>query len=89
MDTDLIIFFGQQAMMLMLSLSLPAIVAATVVGLLVAIVQTAMQLQEQTLSFLVKIVAMIATFLITGSWFGSQLLGFLEQMFDQFPIITR
>lgn len=89
MDTDQIIFLGQQAMMVMLNLSLPGIVAATTVGLLVAIVQTAMQLQEQTLSFLCKLVALIMTFLIMGSWFGAQLLNFLEQMFDQFPVLTR
>jgi type III secretion protein S len=89
LDTDQIVYLGQQAMYIMLTLSLPAILAATIFGLLVAVFQTALQLQEQTLSFLVKMVAMIATLLITGSWFGSQLTMFLDQMFEQFPIITR
>lgn len=89
MNTEQIIFLAQQAMVIMLYLSLPAIIAATVTGLLVAVFQTALQLQEQTLSFLCKMVAMIATILATGSWFGAQLLGFFNQMLDQFPIITR
>ncbi|MEH6633688.1 MAG: flagellar biosynthetic protein FliQ [Halopseudomonas aestusnigri] len=84
-----VIFYGGVAIDLILKLSLPCIIAATVVGLVVAVVQAGLQLQEQTLAFLCKLLAIGFTFAVTGTWFGAKLIGFLSLILDQFPSVTQ
>ncbi|MCG8595871.1 MAG: flagellar biosynthetic protein FliQ [Kiloniellales bacterium] len=89
METSEVVYLGQIALDLMLKLSLPTLVSATVVGLLIAVAQAATQLQEQTLLFLGKLIAIALAFAATSTWFGAQLMGFLGRILDQFPALTR
>ncbi len=75
-----VLYFGKGTILLVFYLSLPAIAAATAVGLIVAMVQTLIQLQEQTLAFAVKLATVIATFFISGAWMTSQMLQFTEMI---------
>lgn len=75
------LYFAKITVYLILQLSLPAIIAATAVGLIVALVQTLIQLQEQTLGFAVKLVTVIFVFFVTGPWLAKQLMSFLDQVF--------
>jgi type III secretion HrpO family protein len=75
-----VLYFGKSTILLVFYLSLPAIAAATAVGLIVAMVQTLIQLQEQTLAFAVKLAAVIAIFFISGAWMTSQMLQFTEMI---------
>jgi type III secretion protein S len=79
----------RNALWLVLVLSLPPIIAATVVGLIVAIVQAATQIQEQTLPHVVKLIAITVTLLVMASFFGNTLMNFSKQLFDNFPSVTR
>jgi type III secretion HrpO family protein len=63
-----------QALLLILLLSGPPIIISTILGLMVAIFQAATQIQEQTLSFTVKLFAVIFTLLFLGGWLGAQVL---------------
>ena len=63
-----------QGLYLILLLSGPPILISMAFGLLVAVVQAATQIQEQTLSFTVKLVAVIITLMFMGSWLGTQIL---------------
>ncbi len=83
------IFMAKTSILLILQLSFPAIAVATAVGLLIAIIQAVVQVQEQTLSFAVKLTAVIITFFATSSWTGALLLGFQNQVFDNFGALTR
>lgn len=74
-----------QALMLILILSAPPIVISTILGLLVAIFQAATQIQEQTLSFTVKLFAVIFTLVIMGGWLSAQILHFANTIFTNFP----
>jgi type III secretion protein S len=74
-----------QALWLTLLLSAPPIIAASVVGLLVAIVQAATQLQEQTLQYTLKFFAIVVTILITASLMAGSLLAYGNAIFDGFP----
>lgn len=74
-----------QALILILILSGPPIIISTVLGLIVAIFQAATQIQEQTLSFMVKLFAVMITFLILGGWIGAQMLHFANTIFINFP----
>lgn len=65
-----------QALMLVLILSGPPIIISMILGLLVAIFQAATQIQEQTLSFTVKLFAVILSIVMLGGWLSSQVLQF-------------
>jgi type III secretion protein S len=73
-----------QALLMILILSGPPIIISMVVGLLVAVFQAATQIQEQTLSFTVKLIAVIATLLLMGGWLGAQILQFTNTIFQNF-----
>ncbi len=74
-----------QALLLILLLSGPPILISMVVGLFVAIFQAATQIQEQTLSFTVKLIAVIFTLIALGGWLGAQILQFSNNIFINFP----
>ncbi len=74
-----------QALLLILLLSGPPILISMVLGLLVAIFQAATQIQEQTLSFTVKLFAVIVTIMLLGGWLAAQILSYTQTIFDSFP----
>ena len=78
-----------QALWLVLLLSAPPIIAASIVGLLVAIVQAATQLQEQTLQYTLKFFAIVLTLFVTASLLSGALLQFGDAIFSGFPAMVR
>jgi type III secretion protein S len=77
------------ALWLVLILSAPPIVVASVAGLLVAIVQAATQIQEQTLQYTVKFFAIVITLFVTAALLASSLYRFSDRVFTEFPAIIR
>ncbi|MCX6990440.1 MAG: type III secretion system export apparatus subunit SctS [Chlamydiae bacterium] len=73
-----------QALLLILLLSGPPILISTALGLFVAIFQAATQIQEQTLSFMVKLVSVIFTLLILGGWLSAQIMQYANNIFMNF-----
>jgi type III secretion HrpO family protein len=80
--------FSYQALILILLLSGPPILVSMVLGLLVAIFQAATQIQEQTLSFTIKLFATILTIILLGGWLGGQVLQFTNSIFTSLPKYT-
>ena len=74
-----------QALLLILILSGPPILISTILGLCVAIFQAATQIQEQTLSSMVKLVAVILTLFVLGGWLGAQIMQYSMNIFVNFP----
>ena len=74
-----------QALLLILILSGPPILISMTLGLLVAIFQAATQIQEQTLSFTVKLIAVVVTLLLFGGFLGGQILQFAHNIMTNFP----
>jgi flagellar biosynthesis protein FliQ len=68
MNPDIAIDVCRRAVITILSISAPMLLAGLIVGLLVSIFQAATQINEQTLSFIPKIVVVFLTMLIFGSW---------------------
>lgn len=78
---DDLVFAGSKALYLVLLLSAGPVLVATLVGLLVGLFQTVTQLQEQTLPFGIKLLAVsLALFLLSG-WYGETLLSFCREVF--------
>ena len=73
------------SLLLILLLSGPPILISTFLGLVVAIFQAATQIQEQTLSFMVKLFAVILTLFLLGGWLSTQILQFTNNIFVNFP----
>ncbi len=88
MNAD-IIKYTQEALWLVLVLSGPPIAAATACGLFISILQAVTQIQEQTLSFAVKLVAVIVTLFLSASLLGETLHQFSLRLFTSFPDLVR
>ena len=77
------------ALWLVLILSAPPIIVASVAGLLVAIVQAATQIQEQTLQYTAKFFAIVLTLFVTASLIGASLYRYTDRFFSEFPAMIR
>lgn len=80
-----VVQLAYQGMLLILILSAPPILISLFFGILVAIFQAATQIQEQTLSFTIKLVAVTLTLMILGGWLGAQIMSFSLNIFTNFP----
>lgn len=80
-----VIQLAYQGLLLILILSAPPILVSMFFGIIVAIFQAATQIQEQTLSFTIKLVAVTLTLMLLGSWLGAQIMTFATNIFTHFP----
>jgi type III secretion protein S len=78
-----------QALYLTLILSMPTILVAAIVGTLFSLLQALTQIQEQTLSFAVKLIAVGLVLFLTAGWMGSELVLYTNSVFSQFEISGR
>lgn len=81
--------YAQQCLILVLQLSLIPIIVATVIGVLVSLLQALTQIQEQTLGFAVKLIAITLTIMLSASWMGGQMLLYTQDIFAHFPLLGR
>lgn len=82
-----IIHICREALVATVAISAPAAAAALAVGLLVSVVQTATQIQEQTLSYVPKLVAVCVALAVFGPWMLAQLVRLAALMFEQIPLV--
>lgn len=80
-----VVQLAYEGMLLILILSAPPILVSMFFGILVAIFQAATQIQEQTLSFTIKLVAVTLTLMFLGSWLGGRIMSFANGIFVHFP----
>ncbi|MCU5773680.1 type III secretion system export apparatus subunit SctS [Erwiniaceae bacterium BAC15a-03b] len=71
----------RQAMLLVVLLSAPPLIVAVLVGVVISLIQAAMQLQDQTLPFSIKLVAVGVTLALTGRWVGVELMQLAQAAF--------
>jgi flagellar biosynthetic protein FliQ len=81
MDQSQVIEIGARAMWVTLQLSLPVLGVSLIVGLLVSMFQAVTQLQEPTLSFIPKVLAVVLVLVLAGPWMLNTLLGFTTELF--------
>ena len=82
-----ILDYAQMCLIIVLKLSLIPILVATVIGILVSLLQALTQIQEQTLGFAVKLIAISLTLLACASWMGSSLLLYTQDIFAHFALL--
>ena len=81
--------YARTCLLLVLRLSLIPIIVATVIGILVSLLQALTQIQEQTLGFAVKLIAISLTLLACASWMGAELLLYTQDIFAHFPLLGK
>ena len=85
MTPESVITLGQQALWVLFLVALPLLGAALVVGLVVSLFQAATQLNEMTLSFVPKLIAMGVVAVIAGPWMLHVLMDFTIRLFQSIP----
>lgn len=89
MSPETIMAIGQRALEVMLMLAMPLLLVALVVGLLVGVFQAATQINEMTLSFIPKLLAMTAAMAIAGPWMLKILVSYTRELFESIPMLIR
>ncbi|MFI3272809.1 MAG: type III secretion system export apparatus subunit SctS [Pseudomonadota bacterium] len=79
--------YAVKSLYLILMLSLPPIIVASVVGILLSLIQAITQLQEQTLTFGVKLIAVISTLFLMGGWIAGEILRYGDEIFSRFYLL--
>jgi flagellar biosynthetic protein FliQ len=87
MDTATVIDLGRQAMWTIALVSAPLLLVALAVGLLIGIIQAATSINEMTLSFIPKLIAMALALLVFGSWMLVTLVDFTRSIFQRIPAL--
>lgn len=80
---------GKASLFLVLILSAPPVLGAMVVGLLVSLLQATTQIQEQTLTFVPKMVAIVVILALFGATGMAQLVTFTKYLFESFPGVVK
>jgi flagellar biosynthetic protein FliQ len=87
MDTAMVVDLGRQALWMTMIICAPLLGVALVVGLLVGIFQAATSINEQTLSFIPKLLALGLTMSIMGGWMINTLADYTRSIFSRIPTL--
>ena len=85
MDTAMVVDLARQALWITMLISAPMLVVALVVGLIVGIFQAATSINEQTLSFIPKLLALGLTAAVFGGWMINSLVDYTKVLFGRIP----
>ena len=88
MTPETIMSMGNQAIHVSLLLAAPLLLVALVTGLLISLFQAATQINEMTLSFIPKLLAVFATLVIAGPWMLGTVLDYMRNLFSSIPQIV-
>lgn len=87
MTAETVMNLAYQAMLVALSLGAPMLLTALVVGLLVSLFQAATQINEMTLSFIPKILAVFAVLVVAGPWLLALIVDYTRTLFMNIPLL--
>lgn len=89
MSNDLAIYLSKQLLWHALLISAPIILVALVCGIIISVVQVVTQIQDSTLSFVPKILAVVLMLMLCGEWMLHSLIEFSQHIFLSIPgVIT-
>ncbi len=88
MTPQTVIAMGQHALELTLLISAPMLLAALAVGLIVSVFQAATQINEMTLSFIPKLIAIFAALLISGPWLITMMTDYMRRLITSIPTMV-
>jgi flagellar biosynthetic protein FliQ len=87
-NEDVVINLVMNAMALAFKVAMPMLGVALVLGLLVSIVQAVTQIQEQTLSFIPKIIGLAVVLVVGGPWMLGQIVSYTQELYSSIPSLV-
>jgi flagellar biosynthesis protein FliQ len=85
MTQDSVVSICVQAMEMALKLGLPLLLVGLVLGLVVSVFQAVTQIQEQTLTFIPKIIGLVVVLIVAGPWMLGQIVSYTQELYGQIP----
>ena len=89
MTPETVMTMGYRAIEIAIILGAPLLLVALVIGLIISIFQAATQINEATLSFIPKLLAVAATLVIAGPWMLQQMLDYIRTLFASIPQLVN
>jgi flagellar biosynthetic protein FliQ len=86
-NSQTVVTLAMQALQTLLTVSAPLLLAALATGLVVSIFQAATQINEMTLSFLPKLLAVFVVIALAGPWMIATMTDFMQNLFEQIPFL--
>ena len=88
MNAQMVLTMGSDALVLLLTVSLPVLLTVLAVGLVVSIFQAITQIHEATLAFVPKLIAAVAVFALAGPWMLSTLVDYIRRTIESIPSVV-
>lgn len=85
MTPELVMGMGRQAIEMMLILAGPLLLSALLIGLVISIFQAATQINEQTLSFIPKLLGIFVVLIVAGPWMLQMMVDYIRRLFESIP----
>ena len=82
MDTGTVINIARQTVWIIVKTAVPVLLVSMIVGLVISLFQTLTSIQEQTLTFVPKIIAILLTLMLLGAWMLNQITGFMGNLWN-------
>ena len=89
MSVDTVIDIARETLTLIIKCSAPMLLTSLIVGLVISIFQTITSIQEQTLTFVPKVVGMFACLMLLGHWMLNNMTTFMTDLWGNFSIYIR
>jgi len=88
-NQDQVVKLAMDALMLALKVGMPLLLAGLVVGLVISVFQAVTQIQEMTLSFIPKILAVALVLIVAGPWMLNQMVGYTADLYHSIPGMVK
>lgn len=89
MSVDTAVEIMRNGLFLVLKLAAPPLIVSLLIGLLVSVFQTVTSIQEQTLTFVPKVVGIFVTLMFVGNWMLNEMATFAQNMWQNFAVYIR
>lgn len=89
MSIDVVIQIASKALYLIIKVSLPVLLVSLIVGLIISIFQTVTSIQEQTLTFVPKIVCVFLALILLGNWMLTEIVDFMVELWSNFSMYVN
>ena len=89
MNVDSVVAIANEALYLIIITSAPVLLVSLVVGLIISIFQTVTSIQEQTLTFVPKIIAVFVALMIVGQWMLTKIIDFMTSLWSNFSLYIK
>lgn len=89
MTTEMVTSLVSQALYCVITTAAPALLVSLVIGLIISIFQTVTSIQEQTLTFVPKVLAIFLTLILGGNWMMNNMITLMQNLWSNFAVYTR